>query len=370
MVSLTRRRAGFFWIACLLLSGVAAPARADEIWVAPTYQADFGGLGIGSNVTWPASVAGVVRFAWAIPNDLQTFQGATVVLIPHAPGGASTLNVFVCPAQNGSPLGFPCGAPSPQAFAGVVNQLTEVPVTNALSAAVGTPGVRYLAVLAFTTPNTGTDHIVGLRFSYTRTAPSGVATLAANTFTGTQTAPAFVGSGAGLTNLPFPAGAATLGSNTFNGNQTVNGNVTVSGNIGAKYQDVAEWVESAVPLAPGTVVIVDPRQPNRVREAARAYDTGVAGAVSPQPGIVLGERGDTKAMVAQSGRVRVKVDARYGAIRIGDLLVTSPTPGHAMRSRALQLGSQNLHRPGTLLGKALEPLSKGQGEILVLLTLQ
>ena len=47
-----------------------------------------------------------------------------------------------------------------------------------------------------------------------------MATLAANTFSGTQTAPAFVGSGAGLTGLPFPAGAATLGANTFSGTQT------------------------------------------------------------------------------------------------------------------------------------------------------
>jgi hypothetical protein len=29
-----------------------------------------------------------------------------------------------------------------------------------------------------------------------------------------------------------------------------------------------------------------------------------------------------------------------------------------------------IHRPGTLLGKALEPLGAGQGEILVLLMLQ
>jgi hypothetical protein len=29
-----------------------------------------------------------------------------------------------------------------------------------------------------------------------------------------------------------------------------------------------------------------------------------------------------------------------------------------------------LHRPGTLLGKALEPITEGQGEILVLLILQ
>jgi hypothetical protein len=148
------------------------------------------------------------------------------------------------------------------------------------------------------------------------------------------------------------------------------GDVTVTGNIGAKYQDVAEWVETAAPLEPGTVVIVDPLTPNRVLPASRAYDTRVAGAVSRQPGLVLGERSDTKAMIAQSGRVRIKADARYGAIRIGDLLVTSPTPGYAMRSRPMRVGTQAIHRSGTLLGKALEALPSGKGEILVLLTLQ
>jgi hypothetical protein len=150
----------------------------------------------------------------------------------------------------------------------------------------------------------------------------------------------------------------------------VGGDVTVDGNIGAKYQDVAEWVETPEPLDAGTVVIVDPSEPNRVLAASRAYDTRVAGAVSRQPGLVLGERSDSKAMVAQSGRVRIKADAQYGAIKIGDLLVTSPTPGYAMRSRPMRIGNQTLHRPGTLLGKALEALPTGKGEILVLLTLQ
>ena len=154
------------------------------------------------------------------------------------------------------------------------------------------------------------------------------------------------------------------------GNVTVAGNVTVNGNIGAKYQDVAEWVETSSPLEAGMVVIVDPMEPNRVRAAPKAYDTRVAGAVSRQPGLLLGEPGGSKAMVAQSGRVRVKVDAKYGAITIGDLLVTSPTPGYAMRSRPMRVGAQSMHRPGTLLGKALEALPNGQGEILVLLTLQ
>ena len=91
-----------FVSACgLVLVAMAAPRRAaaDEVWVSPTYQQDLGGLGIGSNVVWPASVAGVARLAWAIPNDLQTFQTAKVVLIPHTPGGAATLNVLICPRR-------------------------------------------------------------------------------------------------------------------------------------------------------------------------------------------------------------------------------------------------------------------------------
>jgi len=50
--------------------------------------------------------------------------------------------------------------------------------------------------------------------------------------------------------------------------------------------------------------------------------------------------------------------------------VTSPTEGYAMRSRPMKVGGKTMHRPGTLLGKALEPLPNGKGEILVLLTLQ
>ncbi len=79
---------------------------------------------------------------------------------------------------------------------------------------------------------------------------------------------------------------------------------------------------------------------------------------------------EAHAAVALSGTVDCWVDAEYGAIAVGDLLVTSPTPGHAMRSDPLTLGELSWHRPGTVLGKALEPLHTGRGEILVLLTLQ
>jgi hypothetical protein len=163
------------------------------------------------------------------------------------------------------------------------------------------------------------------------------------------------------------AGNIGIGTASPSAKLHVNGSVVVDGNIGAKYQDVAEWVESPMPLDDGTVVIIDPSAIDRVISSAKAYDTRVAGAISRQPGLVLGEPGATKELVAQSGRVRIKADAAFGAIRIGDLLVTSPTAGHAMRSRTNKLG---IHRPGTILGKALEALPNGKGEILVLLTLQ
>ncbi|HYC88160.1 MAG TPA: hypothetical protein VEO54_03035 [Thermoanaerobaculia bacterium] len=101
----------------------------------------------------------------------------------------------------------------------------------------------------------------------------------------------------------------------------------------------------------------------------RAYDVRVAGVISAQPGLILGPAGAGKEMVATTGRVRVKVDATQ-PIHVGDLLVSSSKPGMAMKSQPLDLGGVAIHRPGTIIGKALEPLQSGEGEILVLLSLQ
>jgi hypothetical protein len=151
---------------------------------------------------------------------------------------------------------------------------------------------------------------------------------------------------------------------------TISGNVAVSGNIAAKYQDVAEWVPTVEKISPATVVIIDPVRENHVLPASSPYDQRVAGVISDRPGVLLGEGGADDVKVAHSGRVKVKVDATYGAIATGDLLVTSATPGHAMRSEPVKMGELQIHRPGTLIGKALEPLANGKGEILVLLLLQ
>ena len=107
----------------------------------------------------------------------------------------------------------------------------------------------------------------------------------------------------------------------------------MSGNINAKYQDMAEWVESSQQLAAGTVVILDSSKSNQVIVSIRSYDSRGAGV-------------------------------------IGDLLVTSNKEGVAMKSVPVEIGGVLIHRPGTLIGKALEPWAQGTGEILVLLSMQ
>jgi hypothetical protein len=133
---------------------------------------------------------------------------------------------------------------------------------------------------------------------------------------------------------------------------------------------MAEWVQASGGVGAGTVVVLDPSRANAVLPSSRAYDTHVAGVVSAKPGLLLGEGGDGKVMVATTGRVRVKVDASRRPVRIGDLLVTSGRPGVAMRSVPVRVGRARMHRSGTIIGKALEPLPGGVGEILVLLSLQ
>jgi hypothetical protein len=152
---------------------------------------------------------------------------------------------------------------------------------------------------------------------------------------------------------------------------TINASGAITGaTINASFQDVAEWVPSTQKLGAGTVVVLDAGRTNHVVASAIAYDTKVAGVVSEQPGVLLGVAGEGKLKVATTGRVRVKVDASRGAIKVGDLLVTSEVEGVAMKSEPILIGGRQMHAPGTIIGKALEPLEKGVGEILVLLSLQ
>jgi hypothetical protein len=150
----------------------------------------------------------------------------------------------------------------------------------------------------------------------------------------------------------------------------VTGTIHATQVIGATYQDVAEWVPAGESLTPGTVVVLNRERDNEVIASRSAYDTAVAGVVSKQPGLLLGEASPSKAQIATTGRVKVKVDASHGPIHVGDLLVTSDVSGTAMKSQPIEVAGRRFHQPGTIIGKALQPLQSGTGEILVLLSLQ
>ena len=123
-------------------------------------------------------------------------------------------------------------------------------------------------------------------------------------------------------------------------------------------------------IGKGSVVVIDEEHPGQLMLSARAYDTRVAGVISGangiNPGIALHQDGalDQGENVALTGRVYVKADASYGAIKPGDLLTTSDTPGHAMKV------ADHAKAQGAILGKAMSALPEGTGLVLVLVTLQ
>jgi hypothetical protein len=100
------------------------------------------------------------------------------------------------------------------------------------------------------------------------------------------------------------------------------------------------------------------------------YDKRVAGVVSGaggyKPAIVLDNhsaRGN-RSPIALLGKVYCKVDAGPAPVEVGDLLTTSDTPGHAMKA------GDPAKAFGSVIGKALRPLSDGQGLIPILVALQ
>jgi len=120
---------------------------------------------------------------------------------------------------------------------------------------------------------------------------------------------------------------------------------------------------------PGDVLVISSTRDQAVGLSSTPYARAVIGVYSSAPGFVGGRPisdGEqvNSVPVAILGIVPCKVSAENGPIRHGDLLVTSSTPGHAMRAEDPP--------PGTILGKALGMLdaARGTGVILVLVTLQ
>jgi hypothetical protein len=80
----------------------------------------------------------------------------------------------------------------------------------------------------------------------------------------------------------------------------------------------------------------------------------VVGVVSTNPAQILREDLENAAPITLNGVVPCKVTTENGAIMPGDLLVSSSTPGHAMRA-----GRKN-PPAGTVIGKALTKLGEDE----------
>ena len=118
---------------------------------------------------------------------------------------------------------------------------------------------------------------------------------------------------------------------------------------------------------PGSVVVLV--GDDRVRVSDEPYDHRVAGIVSGagnyRPGIVLDQHSDAnRCALALSGKVWCKVDAEFSPVEVGDMLTSSPTPGHAMRA------NDPARAFGAVIGKALGRLKSGRALVPVLVALQ
>lgn len=150
----------------------------------------------------------------------------------------------------------------------------------------------------------------------------------------------------------------------------VNGNILVTGDISLANADCAEEFDicETEQIEAGTVMVLG--EDGKLQQSQNAYNKRVVGVVSGagdyKPGIVLNkqESGHTRKPIALLGKVFCKVDAQYGAIEVGDLLTTSPTPGHAMKA------DDPAKAFGAVIGKALRPVSEGYGLIPILIALQ
>ena len=176
------------------------------------------------------------------------------------------------------------------------------------------------------------------------------------------------------------------GANVFH--VTESGNIVASGSKAGYVVDIAQN-DDTVFLERGDVVIISGAGPAvvgknpviKVRLAAIEATSAIIGVVDEVfiPELMQGNKSDSSTsgsgnndtviapgkyltVVTLGSFQAIKVDASYGAIAPGDLLVASPNPGYAMRTAS--------PAPGTIIGKALGALESGTGIIPVIVTIQ
>jgi hypothetical protein len=137
---------------------------------------------------------------------------------------------------------------------------------------------------------------------------------------------------------------------------------------GGDYAESVDVTGARRSYTAGDVLVIDPNDSGKFLKSAEPYSTAVLGIYSTKPGAVgrrqLTPKSADEVPMAMIGIVPTKVSAENGPIKPGDLLVTSSTPGYAMK------GTDRSRLVGAIIGKAMGRLESGQGVIEVGVTLQ
>ena len=202
-------------------------------------------------------------------------------------------------------------------------------------------------------------------------ANNGVGVIAAANVDGATNGTALVaqleGTGAGNTAI-FKANGANVARIDQTGKGFFNGGTQVGGADLAEYFDVSGLKNQ---YEPGDVLVISQNADRQVERSSTPYSTLVAGVYATKPGLMLteenAEQDQLDAMVPMGviGVIPTKVCLEGGAIKRGDLLVTSSIPGVAMKADPDRV------KVGQVIGKALQDYDAKQvGKINVLVSVK
>ena len=290
-------------------------------------------------------------------------------------------NLFAPPGEAPSAFTVETGAQSDTETVAAIQGLATSTTGGGATAILGTAyGANSVGLFGNSTSNSGGGGVVGSTASADFSFSAAIAAWAlANTGDAVALfAQTYSPNGTAGYFLNRAGGNIIVGHVGQNDDQSVfrvdsNGTVFANGGFqpsGADFAESMAVVGDRSKYAAGDLLVIEPTSNRHLALAQQPYSSLVAGIYSTKPGMLGSTRrvDETPAKdevpLAVVGIVPCKVSAENGAIQVGDLLVTSSTPGHAMR------GTDRSRMLGAVVGKALEPLTQGTGVIQVLVTLQ
>lgn len=163
------------------------------------------------------------------------------------------------------------------------------------------------------------------------------------------------------TNLANVARISAAGKGFFNGGTQ---------NSGADLAEAFDVTGNINAYEPGDVLVIATGKDRAVEKSAAPYSTLVAGVYATKPGVLLTEENidsdlHDKVPMGVVGVIPTRVCLEGGAIKRGDMLVTSSLPGVAMKADPDKI------KPGQVIGKALQDYTADTvGKIKVLVNVK